>query len=135
MAFGGRDLPQSCRLCAPTLPEGPANRAAWGCDQDSAELQFAIVCPFCDGQATSCTDCKGAGQLEYHRCPFSQTEPVHWAIVRAVGMMDTGLLPGGGGWAEQPATFVEAAALVRKVRNQLEAKRRERERQRNKAKR
>lgn len=65
-----------------------------------------------------------------HRCPFALTTPEHWAIVRAVDLLDCGVLPDSGGWAEQPATAVEAIALVRKVRNRLHDDQRRRERQR-----
>lgn len=101
---------QTCRECK---QEGSDDkRKAWGCDAETEAPQFTLdPCPICRAEYEGCPDCGGAGALDVHRCPFAMIEPVHMEICQAVEFLEAGLLPSSGGWADQPATFIDALII------------------------
>lgn len=86
--------------------------------------QFEIDCPVCKGMDAACQDCAGAGVIEYHRCPNTMFGPEHVDIVRGAGLLEVGVLPASGGWADQAATWIDAVGVVRASIDEIDRKRR-----------
>lgn len=106
---------QSCTECRKEGSE--EQRKAWGCDAPTEAPQFTLEpCPICRGEDDECPDCGGSGRLDVYRCPFALIEPRHTEICQAVEFLEVGILPGAGGWADQPATFVDALILCQHER-------------------
>lgn len=103
-------------------------RAEWGCDAETEQPQAELECPFCLGLDPTCQDCGGRGQIDLHRCPNTYFGPEHADVVRSVALLEVGLLPVTGGWAEQAATWVDAIGVVRGVIDRIERERRRAER-------
>ncbi len=127
MAFGGGSWPQTCRVCtSKTNPDASRLRQEWGCDAPTEAPQFEVACVVCDGKDSSCQDCGGSGRVAYHRCPFHYVQPIHWDLCRAADLLEDGVLPAAGGWADQAATFVDGLMLVRRWRAEYRKKAEER---------
>ncbi len=128
MAFGGHAWRQSCRVCRDhSNPDSARLRREWGCDEPTPEPQFELECPDCEGLHATCSTCSGSGVLSMHRCPLSVATAEHWAIIRAVDMLQHGVLPDAGGWAEQAGTCIDAMVLVLGARRRIEKRKRDRE--------
>lgn len=130
MFFGGGRFPQTCNVCQDsTNPQAAQLRAEWGCDAPTVHPQFSMECPRCEGHSTGCQDCGGTGQIDVHRCPRTFVAPVHVEICRAAALVEVGVLPEPGGFADQAATCVDALGIVVSAREEYreqERKRRER---------
>jgi hypothetical protein len=104
---------QDCRVCCAGTAAASKARAEWGCDVDAPTPQFELPCDECGGRLDECAACGGSGRLQFHRCPNSFVLPEHLAACRALRMTELGMLPGPGGWADQPGTLVDAIQLLR----------------------
>jgi len=90
-------------------------RGPWGCDGPTASPEFAVTirCFVCDGRDPGCPDCRGTGDIEIRDCPWKRVEDQHLDACDAMVRMESGILPGPGGFSDQSATFVEAYPLLR----------------------
>lgn len=144
LRFGGAaaKIEASCQLC--TEPAGEteserrerlALRASWGCDEATETEQLALDCWICPPKRArgSCRRCHGTGTVQLFRCPWSQVDAAALQICDALPLLDLGILPTPGGWADQAATWYDATVLALQERATYEEQ--ERERQRRKAER
>jgi len=72
-----------------------------------------MKCPSCGGASATCKECKGLGQIDFHRCPNTYAKPIHYDVCRAATYVENGILPASGGLSDQSPTFVEALEIVR----------------------
>lgn len=73
---------------------------------------MVIACPTCAGKDPECQDCGGTNRVEIPGCPRHRVKPEHEAAIHAALQMERGILPAGGGWLDQSATFVDAFAVL-----------------------
>lgn len=105
-------LPQSCQQCR--HPEhGPERRKQWGCDEPTEWEQLVADCVVCSGKSETCSHCNGEGKVRYYRCPNTLLKRDAADVCRAALMFEQGVLPVGGGWAEQSAPFIDALSIAR----------------------
>ena len=103
-------------------------RAERGCDAPTERVQFEIDCPTCRGKEPACSgcgDCDGHGTLQFHRCMRSFYGQEHIDVIRGVSLLELGVLPAAGGWADQAATWVDAVGIVRRELDDYRRKSRE----------
>lgn len=94
-------------------------RARWACDGDGPQPTLAIPCEWCDG--TGCRYCDGRKVDYIYSCPWrivnddgdlrAFLELYQWTK-RPIGLGGIGYMPEAGGILDQPATFLEAVALL-----------------------
>lgn len=102
-----------CTLCR-TSPE---LRERWGCDTPTEAPREWLECFECESWPPEaqelCPHCEGSRRLPVHRCPNAVITERHQFVCQAVAQYENGMLPYGGlGWAELPATLVDAMTLV-----------------------
>lgn len=129
-----------CRRCRGR--GSAALRERWGCDAPAPRPVSVVTCTECGGQSPSCATCEGTGREEVYRCAASLREGDRlvgdflgaWSAWRAHG-----LLPDGGGYADQTRGFVRLQTLadaeayrIRKQQDDAERRRLEAERRRSK---
>lgn len=144
LRFGGAaaKIEATCQLCrepedesADERAERLALRASWGCDEPTETEQLALDCWVCPPKRprAACRTCGGSGTVQLFRCPWSQVDAAALQICDALPLLDLGLLPTPGGWADQAATWYDATVLALQERATYEEI--ERERQKRKAER
>lgn len=102
MSYGG-GLEVNCRTC-------PPGRRVWrGCEVPSERPILRITCPHCLG--AGCEECR-QGRFEVFRCPGRTVPRIAWELCRDLGLLESGILPGEGGWLDQPQTWVDALDLL-----------------------
>lgn len=74
-------------------------------------------------QDPPCETCRGRGQVDYDRCPRSQTSPDAELCVQLFGRYRNGHLPYAGGWLDQPPLLGEVFGLVSSELDAIEAAR------------
>lgn len=73
-----------------------------------------------------CATCGGdVSGLPLHQCPTALLAACREVaqVRNATDLLQLGILPAGGGWHDQAATFVDACTLLLAMRSRLEAKR------------
>lgn len=100
----GCEFEQDCTQC-----HDPDKRKAWGCDELTERSVFELEpCLWCAGKVATCPHCNGTNRMPIHRCPHALTSRRHFDVLAASVMVEQGILPDGGGWQDQAATFVAA---------------------------
>lgn len=105
-------VPQSCLQCATGTDDAARRRAEWGCDADTSAEQLVVPCWTCVGGVADCRTCSGEGQVPVHRCPNRFVTADTEAACRGAVLMESGLLPGSGGWLDQSATMLDAMTVA-----------------------
>lgn len=117
--FGG-GFSADCRKC-------PPSRKAWrGCEEPAPAPVLRITCPECGG--VGCASCL-AGRLEIFRCPGATVPALYWELCRDLSLLEGGILPGPGGWLDQPQSWIEALDLLAGERAEAEEERRRKPRE------
>lgn len=80
-----------------------------------------IECPACGGKG--CDRCGGKGACDIAPCPWAAVTSDVVDLLMLEELFEKGLPPVAGGVLDQAKGFIEAARLVRRLRNQYEAKR------------
>lgn len=107
LAPRGCGFAQDCTQCG-----DPNLRSEWGCDKETENPVASIRCFACGGASVDCTHCNGTGEIGVHRCPNQIADDRLREVLMAAGMVEQGILPEGGGWRDQAATFVEIYPLA-----------------------
>lgn len=108
----------TCAKC--TLPGNEGLRVAWGCDVETATPLLSVECVMCDGKNSECDWCHGTNEIPVTRCPHATVQPEHTMAVQALSFAQVGLMPTAAGWAEHPATLMQAINLVAKAKERFE---------------
>lgn len=129
LAYAPKELPQTCARCK--IPEEADTRKAWGCDAEQPDPVQWIGCVECDGHDQDCAHCFGSGQTALYRCPWAtvQANPNLFECVRYANLVETGILPSGGGLRDQAAVFVDGMTRVLKDKAKIEEELRRRQKQ------
>jgi hypothetical protein len=127
MATYGK-VPMTCRTC--TSPDAEDLRRTWGCDSQAPEALFEVDCPRCYGSHAECELCGGSGSVPVHRCPWATRTRVIGRVLDYSSLLECGVLPVGGGWEDQSATFADALSIVLRTRARIEEQKMEEERRR-----
>lgn len=124
--WGDEKLPD-CTRCV----RDATLRAELGCDAPAPRAVLRLLCGACYGRDPACSVCKGAGETEFMRCPRRQAEvemPRVGLVFRLFQQYEThGVLPGPGGFADQPSELVHAFEVIGGEKNRIEVKRQENE--------
>ena len=112
----------TCAKCK--RPGNEHLREAWGCDAESKAPLLTVVCIACEGKDEDCDWCHGTNEVPVTRCPYATVQPEHTMAVQALSFAQVGLMPTSAGWAEHPATFMQAINLVAKAKEHFEKERR-----------
>lgn len=88
-----------------------------------------MLCPKRQARA-DCPECEGSGQIQINRCPHVLVQRVHLDVCQGAELIELGILPVAGGWAEQSATFFDALVLVLREKAGYEKQRAKREQER-----
>ena len=104
-------IQQSCKVCTIDAEETRSLRRLWACDETATHEVARIPCPWCVGDG--CERC-GDGTIGLRDCPqrlLRETAGIGVAL-RASAMIERGLLPVAGGYADQSATLLAAVSIV-----------------------
>jgi hypothetical protein len=73
-----------------------------------------LDCWTCDSRQPrpNCPTCKGTGRVDLQRCPWSQVSGAALQVCDSLALLDLGVLPMSGGWAEQAAPWYDAAVIA-----------------------
>jgi len=81
---------------------------------------LAITCPRCHGGDPECARCGGIGLAGVRRCPASHNDADLALAFSFYARLESGLLPGAGGWLDQTASFVGFCRAVDAERGAIE---------------
>ena len=115
----------TCKACHGI--EGQENRINWGCDHPAPVALLEVDCWACGGEFEVCRICDGKGTVEVDRCPHALIRPEHCEICTYASLLEVGVLPVSGGFADQSSTFVDAVMWVASIKAKLEQEKWERE--------
>lgn len=107
LAPRGCGFEQDCARCS-----DPEIRTKWACDAPADQPVASIRCFVCKGANDECAHCGGTGEMPVHRCPNKLADERTREVLMAATMVENGVLPEGGGWRDQAATFVQLYPLA-----------------------
>lgn len=81
---------------------------------------YVRTCAVCLGAATSCEECGGRGEVQRDRCPASEAGELGGIVLRAYGQWQNGVMPAGGGWAEQCSKLSRLVDIAAGERGKIE---------------
>jgi len=56
--------------------------------------------------------CESHGSIQFFRCRSTHFDASHTDVIRSFFMLEKGVLPDAGGWADQASQWVEAVQVV-----------------------
>lgn len=56
--------------------------------------------------------CENHGSIQFFRCKSTYFDASHTDVVRSFLLLEKGVLPDAGGWADQAAQWVDAVTVV-----------------------